>query len=66
MQNLTDSRLPCVARPDASAEQPLDAKLVDQKQDVIPPHPHQTTLGCSRAAKTTKERPILLRLHLGH
>lgn len=32
---LTGSRLPCVAHPDASAEQPLDAKPVDQKQDVI-------------------------------
>lgn len=34
---LTGSRLPCVAHPDASAEQPLDAKPVEQKQDVILP-----------------------------
>lgn len=32
-------RLPCVAHPDASAEQSLDAKPVDQKQDLIFPPP---------------------------
>lgn len=36
---LTGSRLPCVAHPDASAEQPLDGKPVDQKQDVLFPSP---------------------------
>lgn len=40
---LTGSRLPCVARPNASAEQPLDAKPIDQKQDVIFPPTRQSS-----------------------
>lgn len=42
------SGLPRVAHPDASTEQPLDAKPVDQKQDVIIPSPDDPRMleGC--------------------
>lgn len=49
------------AHPDGSTEQPLDAKPLDQKQEVIIASPDDP-----RMLETMKEAPILVRLHLGH
>lgn len=58
------SGLPCVAHPDATAKQPLDAKPIDQKQDIIIPSPDDPRM--LEACENHERGPILVRLHLGH